>query len=344
MDVSAQFSPSGVFLNTASLGLPPAATLTAMRTDLDRWERGEAAPPDYDVVVDRARRSFAGLVGVDPSWVSVGSQVSPFVGLVADSVPDGGHVVGFEGDFTSVIFPFLAHERRGVTTTLVPLEAIADSIDDQCDWVAVSAVQSADGRIADLISITEAAARHDARVMIDMTQSCGWLPLDASQFDVTVTGAYKWLCCPRGTSFMTVSPEVAPYLVPQWANWYAGEDIWSSIYGPPLRLAADARQFDMSPAWMNWVGTAASLELFGEIGVGAIHEHDLSLSHAASERLGIASTDSAIISLDVAHIADLGDRLERAGIAAAMRQGGLRVSFHLYNTLADVEALVDVLR
>ena len=344
MDVSAQFSPSGVFLNTASLGLPPAPALAAMRLDLDRWARGEAGPPDYDEVVNRARRSFAGLAGVEPSWVSIGSQVSPFVGLVADSVPDGGHVVGFEGDFTSVIFPFLAHGRRGVTTALVPLEAIADSIDDRCDWVAVSAVQSADGRIADLGSISEAAVRHDARVMIDMTQSCGWLPLDASQFDVTVTGAYKWLCCPRGTSFMTVSPEVAPDLIPLWANWYAGEDIWSSIYGPPLRLAADARQFDMSPAWMNWVGTAASLGLLSEIGVESIHEHDLSLSSAASEEMGFESTNSSIISLDVAHITDLGARLDRAGIAAAMRQGGLRVSFHLYNTLADVEALVDALR
>ena len=79
----------------------------------------------------------------------------------------------------------------------------------------------------------------------------------------------------------------------------------------------------MSPAWLNWVGTAASLELFCEIGVEAIHEHDLSLGRVASEAMGIESTDSAIVSLDVAHIHDLGARLDLAGIAAAMRQGAL---------------------
>jgi len=344
MDVRSQFSPSGVFLNTASLGLPPARTIEVLGREADRWARGEAGPPDYDVFIDRARSTFAALVGVEESWVSIGSQVSPFIGLIAASVPDGGHVVSFEGEFTSVTFPFLAHARRGVTVDLVPLEAVADAIDDQCDWVAVSAVQSADGRIADLDAIVDAAARHGARVLVDMTQSCGWLPLDASRFDVTVTGAYKWLCCPRGTTFMTVRPGVVPDIIPLWANWYAGADVWTSIYGPPLRLADDARRFDMSPAWLNWAGTAASLDLVAEVGVAAIGAHDLALSMAASEALGIEASDSAILSIDVADIDDLGERLDRAGIAAAMRQGALRVSFHLYNTPDDVEALVAALR
>ena len=51
--------------------------------------------------------------------------------------------------------------------------------------------------------------------------------------------------------------------------------------------------------------------------------------------------DSAIVSVDVE---DGAAKLERAGIRAAVRSGGLRVSFHLYNTEDDVDAALTALR
>ena len=85
-----------------------------------------------------------------------------------------------EGDFTSVLFPFLAQEPRGVTVELVPLERLAEALGPEHDLVAFSAVQSADGRIADLDAIAAAAAEHGARTFVDTTQAMGWLPLDCS--------------------------------------------------------------------------------------------------------------------------------------------------------------------
>ena len=61
---------------------------------------------------------------------------------------------------------------------------------------------------------------------------------------------------PRGHVRIVYLGPVAPHwrerLTPHAAGWYAGEDIWGSIYGLPLRLASTARRFDASPAWMNW--------------------------------------------------------------------------------------------
>ena len=37
------------------------------------------------------------------------------------------------------------------------------------------------------------------------------------------------------------------------------------------------------------------------------------------------------------------EKLERAGIRAAVRAGALRASFHLYSTEADVDAALDAL-
>ena len=62
-------------------------------------------------------------------------------------------------------------------------------------------------------------------------------------------------------------------LVPHSAGWYAGEDPWTSIYGSPLRLAADARRFDVSPAWLSWVGQAPALELLTSVARESLHAH-----------------------------------------------------------------------
>lgn len=341
--VEAEFAPEGVFLNSATVGLAPRRTLEAMTADFARWSSGQMSPPDYDLVIDEARSAAARLHHVPAPWVAIGSQVSPLVGLVAASIRDGATVLIAHHEFTSVSFPFLAQAHRGIEVVEAPLEALADAVDDRTDWVAVAAIASADGRRADLPAIREACDRHGARMLVDTTQSAGWLDLDASPFEVTVCSAYKWLLAPRGTSFMVVRPELWSEIVPINAGWYAGADIWDSIYDPPLRLAPDARRYDISPAWTSWVGTAASLSLIEEIGVPAIETHDLALAAAAAEALGVEHPHSAVLSVDVAHLPDLDERLDRAGIRAAVRNGALRLSFHLYNTMDDVEAVARAL-
>jgi len=335
-----EFTPDGVYLNTATYGLPPASAIAALDEAVDAWRRGTARAAAYDEWVERGRRAFAELVGVDPTWVSTGTLVSPFVGLVAASVPDGARVLCAAGEFTSVLFPFLVHHDRGVQVDVVPLEAIADHVDERTHLVAVSAVQSADGRIADLDAVAEAAARHGARTLVDATQAAGWFPLDATRFDHVVVGAYKWLLSPRGTSFLTVRPDAPASLRPLHANWYASADPWTAIYGPPLRLAPDARRFDSSPAWLNWVGTAVALELIGSVGAEVIGAHDRALAADAADRLGVADPASAILSLPVADAEAAVAQLDAAGIQAAVRAGAVRTSFHLHNTGDDVDALV----
>ena len=55
----------------------------------------------------------------------------------------------------------------------------------------------------------------------------------------------------------------------------------------PLRLAADARRFDISPAWLSWVGATPALELLCDLGVGSTHAHDLRLANRLRAGLGL---------------------------------------------------------
>jgi selenocysteine lyase/cysteine desulfurase len=328
------------YLNTASLGLPPSTAVEAMAAALDVWQRGAVDPPDYDAVVTMSRRRFAAIAGVPETWVSVGSQVSGFVGLVAGSIPRGSVVLCPEGEFTSVLFPFLAQQERGVTVRIVPFADLAAEIGPEVTVVAFSAVRSDDGRVADLDAIRRAAATHGVLTLVDATQSAGWLPLDAAALDVVVAGAYKWLLSPRGTAFMTIRPGLIDDIVPAHAGWYAGESPWDSIYGAPLRLASSARRFDLSPAWLSWVGTAPALDLIAAVGVSAIHKHNVGLANRCRSAFELAPSNSAVVSIELPRRFGA-DRL--SGIRAAVRAGRLRVCFHLYNIDDDVERVVEAL-
>lgn len=281
------------------------------------------------------------LVGVDPSWVAVGAQVSSFVGLVAASLSRGSEVLTATGDFTSVLFPFLARTDAGVTVREVPLEHLADEVRASTSLVAVSAVQSADGRLADLDALVAACDATGTRTLLDTTQAAGWLPIDAARFSYTTGGGYKWLLAPRGTAFLTVQPDLLDDLLPVNAGWYAGADRWDSIYGSPLRLAADARRFDVSPAWFSWAGQVASLSLLEEVGVAALHAHATRLAARFCAAVDLPYTGSAIVS--AAADDQVPQLLERAGIAASTRAGRLRLAFHVSTREQDVDHAADVL-
>lgn len=334
------WSPERIYLNTASYGLPPRPAWDAMQAALADWRAGRTSWEHWGDATEGARAVFAELIGVDVSWVATGAAVSGLVGLLAASLPDGSRVLAPDVEFTSDLFPFLVHAPRGVTVKTVPVSALIGAIDRSVDVVVTSAVQMATGEVVDLDALARAARANGVTTIVDVTQACGWLPIDGRRFDAVVCAAYKWLMAPRGTAFLALTPELLERVVPLAAGWYAGEDPHATYFGLPLRLARSARRLDISPAWHCWVGALPALELVREIGVEAIHAHDVGLANRFRAGLGLPPGDSAIVSVDVPGAAE---RLERAGIMAAVRGGRLRTSWHVYNRDADVDAALAAL-
>jgi selenocysteine lyase/cysteine desulfurase len=327
------------WLNTASYGLPPQPAWEALQAALADWRVGATSWEGWDEATAAARAGFARLVGVSSADVSVGAQVSQLLAPVAAGVADGARVVVPEIEFTSNVFPWMVHgDRLDVRT--VSAGRLAETVAAGCDVVAFSLVQSATGEVADYPGIVAAARGAGAMVVVDASQACGWLPFDAALADVVVVGAYKWLMGPRGTAFAYLSPAVRETLRPLAAGWYAGADVHGSYYGTPMRLAPDARRFDLSPAWFSWVGTAPALAVVEQIGVTAIHDHNVALANRFLAGLGQPPGDSAIVTVAAP---DAEGRLAAAGIRAAVRAGRVRASFHVYSTEADVDLALDAL-
>jgi Selenocysteine lyase len=339
-ELAAHFAPAPGYLAAASCGLAADVTLAALRADQDAWSQGRRGPADYDRVVARTRNRYAQLVGVDPSWVAIGSTTSALVANLAVALPEGAEVLVAEEEFTSIVYPFLATGRLRVRTA--PLGRLAEEIGTRTAVVAVSAVQSATGELADLAAIGAAARAAGALTLVDLTQAAGVLPVSAAEADLTVCHAYKWLCAPRGVAFLTVRPEVAELLNPVNAGWYAGEDPWDSCYGAEFQPARTARRFDTSPAWQAFAGAEAAIGLFAAADLDEVWRHCSELGDQLCEGLGLPAAHQAIVSWPDPDGCQLA-ALTAAGIKASGRAGRVRVAFAIWNTPADVAAVLQAL-
>lgn len=338
-DVRAAFPDSRGYVAACTAGIPPFATRDAVREDLDAWPD----PVRYAASAERCRASFAQLVGVDPATVALGAQTSAMVSLLAASLPDGAVVLCPEGEFSSLVLPFV-HAGRGITVRTAPLAVLADAIDAETALVAFSIVQSATGTVADADAIVAAARRHGTRTLCDATQAVGWMPVAAGAFDALACHAYKWLCAPRGVAFLTLGEEFAASVGPRQAGWYAGADPWASCYGTDAALAASARRFDVSPAWQAFVGAEPALALFAGADPRALRHEVTGLAAALRRRLDLPepARPTPIVTWRDEDGDDI-TRLRAAGIVASSRAGNARVALHVFNDGRDVDDIAQAL-
>jgi len=341
MDIDGLWDPEPGWLNTASYGLPPKPAWEALQAALSDWRAGATSWEPWDESTTRARESFARLVGADAADVFVGSTVSAALAPIAAALPDGAKVLTDDVEFTSNVFPWQVHADRGVEVVAVPGDELVPAITPGIDLVAVSAVQSSTGVVLDLSAVVAASKQIGALLVIDATQAVGWHPITVEGVDALIVHSYKWLMSPRGATLGYLSPRLQERCRPSAAGWYAARDVHGSYYGPVMELAPDARRFDQSPAWFSFVGAAPALELVEQIGVGTINQHNLALANEFRDGLGLEPSDSAIVSTN---LPGAQEAFAAAGIRAAVRDGKLRASFHIYTTRADVHQALSALK
>jgi len=343
--IRARFAPAEglTYLDTATYGLPSAATLAALAHASELWAAGTADwIADWDKRGEDARASFARLIGTTPDRVALLPSVSVGVGLIAATLGPGDEVVVPEGEFTSVLFPLLVAGGAGARTREVPFEALADSIGPATTLVVFSLVQMQTGRLADVDAILDAAERVGARVVVDATQALPFVPLEGrlDRIDLLVAAAYKHLLCPRGVAFGVFRPERIPDVPPIDANWRSADRPYGRYFGGPLTLPDTAARFDVSLAWFPWVGAAVALAELAEWRESGALEPPLALARSMADGLGVPYGGASLVVAPIADIDALRATLASNRIRAAVRGTGVRLSTHVYNDERDVERAV----
>jgi cysteine desulfurase/selenocysteine lyase len=358
-----------VYLNNASIGPLPERT----RLALEAFNARRAAPyklPDRDLfgMLAQSRSLAARLIGATPEEIGLTINTGFGLGLAARGIPlePGDIVLVSDKEFPANVYPWLLLSDSGVKTELVPTTAdgwpdearlLERLSDPRVRVLAVSLVQFSNGYQVDLEQLSRATRATGTWLVVDAIQGVGQIPLDVSrvQVDVLSCGGQKWLLSPWGSGFVYVRRELIASLSPSITGWLAfeGTDDLSELTRYEETLRADGRRFElMTLPYQDFAGFNASVELLLEVGIERIREHLAKLHRPVLEwadRTGtrVASPrdrhGSGIVCIVPEGVADAHRRLKAARIITTVREGAIRMSPHLYNTVEEMERVVETL-
>jgi len=338
---------SGItYMDAATYGLPPRDTIAAMREALDAWAGGTADwVEDWDRPAEQTRADFAALVRVPESSVALLPVVSVGVGLVASTLGPGDEVLIPADEFASLSYPFLVAAQRGVRVRQVGFGELTGAIDDQTTLVAMSLVQMQTGLRVDLPAIRAAADRVGARIVLDATQAVPFLTSDEDlgSIDYVLVHGYKHLLCPRGATFMIVRDDRQAALAPEVANWRAADDPYGRYFHGELALGPGARRFDVSLAWLAWVGAKESIASLLEWQRAGALDGVWSLARSLAAGAGLPGTPSTLVCVPVDDPDGARVALAEAGVRASVRGSAVRLSVHVWNDDEDVRRTLALL-
>jgi selenocysteine lyase/cysteine desulfurase len=311
------------------------------------------------------RSGYAGVIGASAAEIALHASVSTATAVLAGALDytRRPRVVTTALDFPTVAYQWLARRPLGVELVIVespdgitvPVDAIADAIDDRTALVATSHVYFTSGAIQDIAAVAAAAHARGALCYVDAYQSAGQVPLDvhAAGVDFLTAGGLKWLLGGPGIAFLFVRHDLISPLHPTVTGWWA--DAHQFDFNPrAVAWHADARRFEQgTPALAAVYAQLGGLDIIREIGVPAIRrvasaltEHLIGEARAAGRPPRVATTPdqrAAIIMLPAADAVAEVRRLAAAGIVADSRAGHVRLSPYFYNTFEDNVATIEAL-
>ena len=262
-------------------------------------------------------------------------------------------------------------ERQGVVLKWVepeadgslPPEKILEAVGPKTKLIAVTHMSNVTGTIVDVGAIAKGT---DVPVLVDGSQAAVHMPLDLAALGVDfycITG-HK-LYGPSGSGAIWISRERQAEMRP----FMGGGDMIRTVTREGVDYADPPLKFEAgTPGIVNQIGLGAALEYLMDLGMENVAAHEHTLRDHARNRLrelnwlhvqGDAPDKGAIFSLtmDGAHAHDISTILDKRGIA--VRAGShcamplmdfygitasARASFAMYNTAAEVDALINGLQ
>lgn len=361
------------YLNTASISLTAAPVRDEMRRFEDEVVHLGTINLDDEAenrVYEGVRGSAAELLGCDAADIAVMTSATEALCQVAWWLRpgDGSNLVSIDLEFPSVTYPWLRlAEDDGLEVRLVPaladplsltLDRVAEHVDERTAAICISHVQYATGHLLDPKALADLAHAHDALLILDTTQSSGAVPLDvqATDQDIVIASAYKWLTGVPGAAFAYLRPEVAERFRPPFVGWRTTGEGAMAFDATSIALAEGGRRMEYATvAYEAGISLGAATRYLLGVGIDKIHAHGRRLCDMVAEGLrargaeALTPEDPEARGTIVAARFPGRDEFELAGALAdrgvyvAPRLGGLRFSPHLYNDEDDVTRALDAL-
>lgn len=364
-----------IYLNMAANGPMPKVSLRAAQASLE-WRKFPHRLPDSSFIdiPNKIRASIANLIGGKPEEIAITTGASGGMSAVAYGLSwkPGDEIVIPSGEFPLQYTTWKPmEERENVKVKIVAQrekflteEDLIEAITPRTRIVSASLVRFNDGSMLDARRVADACHAQGALLFLDVSQSCGAIPLDVAELgvDFMVCAAYKWLLGPYGTGFLWAKKEHIEKMRSGPFYWMASvEDAhqFSALsFQDLLEPVKTARQWDAAEtaSFLNLSALDASLDLVLRISPQTVAEHNHKLIEFMYERLPkdrcipASPLDRArrgpygcFVARSPEKTAVLYEKLKQENIIVSLREGNLRVSPYLFNTERDIDRLISVI-
>ena len=291
---------------------------------------------------------------------------------IGQSLKAGDEIILTELEHHANIVPwYFLKEQKGVVLRVVPMKAdrsldmsaFEKLLSPKTKFVAVTQMSNALGTIVPVADIVKKAHAVGSKVLIDGSQAVVHLDVDVQEIgcDFYVFTGHK-LYGPTGIGVLYGRADVLDALPP----YQGGGEMIDQVSFDKITFKEPPARFEAgTPAIVEAIGLGAAIDYLGGLDTEAIHEHEQMLLQEAENRFAAvkgvtvfstAPERAAILSfsIDKVHPYDVASVFDQLGIAVragnhcaqpAMKtlgvQATVRASFAFYNTMDDVERLME---
>jgi selenocysteine lyase/cysteine desulfurase len=370
-----------IHFNNAGAALMPIPVADALHTYLQQEEQigGYETAAAAQAQLDHFYTAAARLLGCSPNEIAFVENATRAWDMAFYSLrfAPGDRILTAIAEYGSNVIAYLHQaQRTGVELVFVPNDAsgqidtnaLADMIDSRVKLIAISHIPTGGGLVNPAHEVGRIAQSAGVPFLLDACQSVGQLALDVDAIgcDMLSATGRKYLRGPRGTGLLYVRKAWITQLDPPLLDQHAATLISPTEYV----IRPDAKRFE------NWeqffAGKAAlgvAIDYALSYGLEAIQARVYGLARQLRAELaaidGVELTDEGveqcgIVTFQTAHLAppEIKARLREqrinvstsrgSGSLVSFQQRGLsevvRASVHYYNTEAEIDTFVDMLR
>jgi len=358
------------YLNQASLGLIGSPAVEAMNDFLHNVARhGNLKMSDEQEInfLNPLKRNIAKLLDTKEEHVAIMGSASEMLGQLPYifKPKKNTKIVAVSTDFPALTRPWISYCKTQLcemhfveddkSTNLT--DQIIQAIDKRTAIVTVSLVQFSTGTKIDIQKLTTVTKQAGAKLIIDITQAAGAIPISVRNIDadVLVCSGYKWLGGHGGIGIALTSPEFLKK-DPIMTGWMGAPDPFN-MQAKNSSYSQDARKYTMATmSYISIRGLEVAVNELLNLNMINISLHANKLKNLLSTQLkgtqwnlyrpeDDIDTSSHIVSIEsFSHnIRKQFEKLKSNAIICGIRNDRIRISISHYNNQMDIEKLLNAL-
>jgi kynureninase len=357
------------YLVSHSLGAMPRATAGELALFADTWAtRGvQAWHEGWWEMGQETANLLAPILGVPEGTLTMHQNVTVAQSVIASCFEykaPRNRIVLQDLDFPSNHYLFEGFRKYGAEIVYVksddsvraPIDRLVDAIDERTMLVPISLVLFRSACLQDVRPVIEKAHKVGARVILDVYQAAGTVPMNIAQLgaDFAVGGSVKWLCGGPGAGYMYVREDLIHELSPAVSGWAAHASPFDFATGASARAKGIERFQSGTPNVPVYYMARAGYRIINQIGVAPIREKSLRLTRLMMDfakkqgwRLNTPEGDherGGSVVIDVPDGMRKSEALIAAGVIVDYRpNAGIRIAPHFYNTDEEVRTAMETM-